>query len=138
MQKTRRYQHGRQAERELRSFGSGVFCALAVSVVLCVLSLLVISLIEWSMPDLFGAYSIYIAKIIPLICMGIGAYIGSRRLARKAIWLGGINGLICWLIGLCIAWCSSVDITMIWLGISLSTCLVTSVIGSLLGVLRVR
>ena len=138
MQKARRYQDRGQAERKSRSFGSGVLCALVVSIVLCILLLLLISLIEWLMPDLLGAYSIYIVSVIPLICMGVGAYIGSLRLSCKIVWLGSINGLICWFIGLCIAWCSSVDITVLWLGVSLAICLVTSLIGALLGVLRVR
>ncbi|MBQ5745664.1 MAG: hypothetical protein IIV84_01660 [Selenomonadales bacterium] len=138
MRKARRYQGRGQAECVPRSFGSGAFCALVVSVVLCILLLLVISLIEWTMPDLLGAYSVYTVFLIPLVCMAIGAYIGSRRLARKAVWLGGINGFICWLIGLCIAWCSSADITVLWLGVSLGICLITSFIGALLGVLRVR
>ena len=138
MQKARRYQGRRKTENEPRNFGSGVLCAPIVSIVLCILLLLAISLVEWLMPDLFGAYGVYIAAAIPAVCMGVGAYVGSRRLARKAVWLGCINGIVCWLISIGIVWCSGADITAFWLGISIGICLIVSLIGALLGVLRVR
>ena len=138
MQKARRYQGRRKTENEPRNFGRGVLCALIVSVALFILLLLAISLVEWLMPDLFDAYGVYIATAVPVVSVGVGAYVGSRRLARKAVWLGGVNGIVCWLIGIGIAWCSGVDITIAWLGVSLGVCLIVSLIGALPGVLRVR
>ncbi len=138
MQKARRYQSGRLTEDGPRSFGSAVFFAMIVSAILLIVLLFAVSIAEWLLPDLFGEYSVYVASVIPIISMGIGAYVGSRRLLRKAVWLGCVNGLICWLMGLCIAWCSGIDITAFWLGVSAGICLSVSLIGALLGVLRIK
>lgn len=138
MQKARRYQSGRLSEVGTRSFGNGVFFALIVSAILLIVLLFAVSLAEWLIPDLFGEYGVYVASVIPIISMGIGAYVGSRRLLQKAVWLGGVNGLTCWLTGLCIAWCSGIDITAFWISVSAGICLSASLIGALLGVLRIK
>ncbi len=138
MQKARRYQNGRKAEYGPRSFGGGVFCALTVSVALWISLLLAVSLVEWLVPNIFGDLGIYITAAIPIISIGAGAYLGSRRLAGMAVWLGGINGIICWSIGLCIAWCGGMDITALWLTVSAGICLAVSLIGALMGVLRIK
>lgn len=138
MQKARRYQGGRMAEMPSRNFGSGVLCALSISVALWILLSFLISLIEWLVPNVFGDLVLYIVAVVPIISMGVGTYLGTRRIGRMAVWLGGINGIICWSIGLCIAWCGDVDITATWMMISAGICLTVSVIGALLGVLRAK
>lgn len=138
MQKARRYQNGRKTEVSSLNFGSGVLYTLIISIALWILLLLTISLVEWLMPNIFGDFAVYVAATISIISMGLGAYLGSRRLSRMAVWLACGNGIICWLIGLCIAWCSGIDITVSWIMIAVGICLTVSVIGALLGVLRVK
>ncbi len=135
MQKARRYQSGRKAELPSRSFGNGVLCALCVSVALWSLLLLLISLVEWLVPNIFGDFVLYIVAAVPIISMGVGTYLGTRRIGRMAVWIGGINGIACWLISLCVAWCGDVTVAASWMMISAGICLTVSIIGALLGVL---
>lgn len=138
MRTARSYKNRQGRTDDERDLLEGVICSLTTGSGAFVILLLLVSLAEWLMPAPKHGSLPYIADAIPLFSIGIGTYLGSRHLGRSAAWLGLICGLIAWMIGLGMAWCLGITITLNWLVISAGISLITAFIGAMTGLLHVR